>query len=164
MEELKEKKETKHNKRFAIAGVFAVFLMMSLVYAAYSVLTTSTTVKVDEAFENWYVVVDSSTACTASGLSWAGLNSNSTIDLGTLYPGEEKKVCVRIRNHSSADLHYAIVTTNHNPAQLTLTVTGDNGTAQGNGELTYASVTAKVNDDAVPTTTGYSFDLSVTRG
>lgn len=162
---MQEKKKRKFSRKETIAaGIFGVVLLATLVYAAYIVFTASSQVTVAEAFTNYYQVANSGEACSSLSLSnYTEITASSTtVDLGTLYPGEKKKVCILTRNHSTADLPFDLVTFGV-PAELSLK-TNLGGTPAGTAKAssdTYSSIVVTVKNDAAPA--DYSFNFRIKR-
>lgn len=158
MEEKQEKKFSR--KQTIIASLFALFLISGVVFAAYTVLTTSMTLTVEEAFENYYAIPEStSVECSSIADADYQLLPEEGIDLGQLYPGEQKKVCFKIHNKSSAQLAYNILVTTDSEDLLVETTI--NPPVAGNGD-SYSHSLVVVQDYAKPQE--YSIDVEITRG
>lgn len=167
MEENKEQKY-KGKKYTAIAAAFAVFLIAGIVYAAYTVLTTTIQIEVKEPFEVYYAVLGDPSFPNVSTCSefdsqypddWVPA-TQGTIDAGYFYPGEERKICVKVVNKSSADLPYSFSYGGTGWAQADRTEIL-NSPAPGNG-YSISRIDIKVHDDAIPG--NYEPTITVLRG
>jgi len=163
---MEEKQEKKFSKKHTIlAGLFALFLISGVVFAAYTVLTTTIQIEVKEPFEVFYAVLGdsqwegNSTCVDISDNLWFPAQ-NGDINAGYFYPGEERKICVKVVNHSSADLDYSFSYggTGWGQADRTEIL---NSPAPGNG-YSISRIDIVVHDDAAPG--NYEPTITVLRG
>ncbi|MHA1685191.1 MAG: hypothetical protein ACTSYD_02160 [Candidatus Heimdallarchaeaceae archaeon] len=166
MEEKQEKKFGR--KRTILASLFALFLVSGVVFAAYTVLTTTIEIEVREPFEIYYAVLGDPSFPTVSTCAEFDALQNApwvpatqgTINAGYFYPGEERKICVKVVNKSSADLEYSFSYggTGWGQADRTEHL---NSPAPGNG-YSISRIDVVVHDDAAPG--NYEPTITVLRG
>ena len=130
-----------------IGAVMAVLLIATSVFAAYAVITGTTTVDVNESI----------TARYSDGGTWTNVPNGFTLPLGSYYPGEEDTGWYEIHNAASVVTPVAITISNV-PAGWTLV--GDTGiTLTQSGGSTWWTYSGTVNVPAV----GFSeFQITMT--
>lgn len=150
------------NKKYL--AIFGCMFLVGLVAAAYSVLTVTPVMDVDEAFDNigYGVIGDSEFPDWAVATSCGDITTWVDIDgmnLDTLYAGESLTICTQFDNLGSADLAYEIIAT---PSELTVSTDSTSGTATALS-TTGDEITVVVDADSPPIT-DLTVDVELTRG
>lgn len=167
--------EKKSNKKKKLISAVALLFVMGFVFAAYSVITTAVTVEVREPFEISYAILGDGSGnwdvenCSDVGISseagWVSTDDlTSPLDVGHIYAGEERTLCVKVNNLSEAELPYGIDFLGSLPgAQMVKVDEIINSPVAGQSE-SISRVDLKVKNDAEPSTTDYTINVEVTRG
>jgi len=157
----------KKNYLFGIIG----FLAIGLVTAGYLVNSFTIQTDVIEPFTVEYAIIgdagnwDGVTTCDDEGLSW---QTGTDVDVGGLYAGEGRVVCVKIDNAGEGDIDYTfsgeVVSGNGNLAECVEAFGNPSvtGTASGSS-TTINGVVVMISGDATPVE-DCEITLSTTRG
>jgi len=164
MTELKqETAKPARNIKKKLLSIFGVLLFASVVFAAYTVLTTTIPITVSEPFSVSYAIVDDpNTLCSSlDSSSWYSVgNGSSTIPAGSIYPGEYRKICVKVDNASEASLSYGFTYGGTGWSQADRTEINNSPVAGNSSDISAIEIT--IHEDAIPET--YEPTISVTRG
>lgn len=139
------------NKKYMF-GILALFAV-SLVSAVYLVNSFVITTDVKEPFQVQYAILgDAGNYVSGNCADATNWNDGVDVDVGGLYAGESRKICVKIVNVGEGDVDYTFsgeVTAGGEDCENAFPSTSVEGTALGS-KTTYNGAVVTVDDGATP--------------